>query len=341
LNSRTVDYNAALRIASMRLTGALPSMADINSVANAPSDDAKKVAYTALITQYMATPAFTQQIMGYWRDTMKQGGTAILDTAPAFAAQLTLADGDYRQLFTAASGNCPTYDGMTTFTAGECANGGPKAGVLTDPGVMTQFYSNFAFRRTRWVQETFVCTAFPAEISATPTPVGAGGAPYTGVQPFASIAGLDNGGRIDFHDTSATICANCHSSINHIAPLFANYDVNGMYQTAIAVTTPLDGAPLAKLSDYLPAGEGFAWRFGTPVTDIPTLGAAMALDPQVAACGVARVWNWALGKTDIVDTLQQVPNATIQNQIDAFMSSGYKIKSLIFAVYTSDDFVKF
>src|SRR5450755_4853349 len=112
LNSRVVDYNAALRIASMRLTGALPSMADINSVANAATDDAKKTTYVALINQYIATPAFTQQIMGYWRDTFKEGGTAILDTAPAFAAQLTLADGDYRQLFTASSGNCPTYDGM-------------------------------------------------------------------------------------------------------------------------------------------------------------------------------------------------------------------------------------
>ena len=340
LASRVVDYNAALRIAAMRLTGALPSMADINSVANAPTDAAKKTAYEALIDTYLATPAFTKQIMGYWRDTMKQGDSAILDTAPAFAAQLTLADGDYRQLFTAASGNCPTYDGNTTFTPAECANGGPKAGVLTNPGVMTQFYSNFAFRRTRWVQETFVCTAFPAEVSATPTDVHAA-APYTGTFPFASIAGTDNGGRIDFHDVSATICANCHANINHIAPLFANYDVNGMYQTAIAVTTPLDGAPLAKLSDYLPTGEGLAWRFGTPVTDLPSLGVAMAADPQVAACGVARVWNWALGKTDIVDTLQQVPSATIQTQIDAFTASGYKIKTLIRAVYTADDFVKF
>ena len=340
LDSRVVDYNAALRIASMRLTGSLPSMADINSVANAPSDDAKKTAYTTLVNQYIASPAFTTQIMGYWRDTFKQGDSAILDTAPAFAAQLTLADGDYRQLFTASSGNCPTFDG-TTFTAGECANGGPKAGVLTNPGVMTQFYSNFAFRRTRWVQETFVCTAFPAEVSATPTTLPGAAAPYTGVWPFASIAGADNGGRVDFHDTSATICANCHTTINHIAPLFANYDINGMYQTAIAVTTPLDGAPLAKLSDYLPAGETTAWRYQVPAADLPALGAAMAADPQVAACGVARVWNWALGKTDIVDTLEQVPNATIQSQIDAFTASGYKLKTLIAAVYTSDDFVKF
>jgi hypothetical protein len=206
--------------------------------------------------------------------------------------------------------------------------------------VMAQFNSNFAFRRTRWVQETFVCTAFPAETAAAPVDVG-GGAPYTGVWPFASIAGKDNGGRVDFHDVQATICANCHTTINHIAPLFANYDANGMYQTTISVTTPLDGAPLAKLSDYLPAGETTAWRYQVPAADIPALGAAMKNDPQVEACGVARMWNWALGKTDIVDTLQQVPSATITDQIAAFHASGWTLKDLVLAVYTSDDFVKF
>ena len=339
LNSRVTDYNAALRIASLRLTGALPSMADINAVATAPDDAAKKTAYVNLVTQYINGPAFATQIFSFWKDTFKQGDSAMLDTAPAFAAKLTVENGNYMDLFTATSGNCPTFDG-TTFTAADCANGGPVAGVLTNPGVMAQFNSNFAFRRIRWVQETFVCTAFPAEVSATPTDVGAA-APYTGVWPFASIAGADNGGRVDFHDVSATICANCHSSINHIAPLFAYYDANGVYQQNIAVQTPLDGAPLAKMSDYLPAGETTAWRYGQPAADIPALGQAMAADPQVAACGVARIWNWALGKTDIVDTLQQVPTATIQDQITAFQASGYHLKDLVLAVYTSDDFVKF
>jgi hypothetical protein len=53
------------------------------------------------------------------------------------------------------------------------------------------------------------------------------------------------------------------------------------------------------------------------------------------------MWNWALGKTDIVDTLQEVPIATIQAQVDAFKASGFKMKDMIFAVFTSDDFVKF
>jgi hypothetical protein len=253
---------------------------------------------------------------------------------------LSVNNGDYTDLFKATSGNCPTFDGTSVFTPGECGNGGPVAGVLTNPGVQAQYNSNFAFRRTRWVQETFVCTKFPAEVAAAPTDVGAA-APYTGVWPFSSIAGTDNGGRINFHDTQAVICANCHSTINHIAPLFAYYDALGVYQTTIQVLTPLTGGPKAVMADYLPTGEGTAWRMGKAAADIPALGAAMAQDDDVAACGVARMWNWALGKTDIVDTLQEVPAATIQTQIANFKSNGFKLNDLIFSVYTSDDFVKF
>src|SRR3569833_4157925 len=45
LNNRPVDYNAALRIASLRLAGQHPTMADINAVASAADDAAKKPVY--------------------------------------------------------------------------------------------------------------------------------------------------------------------------------------------------------------------------------------------------------------------------------------------------------
>jgi hypothetical protein len=146
---------------------------------------------------------------------------------------------------------------------------------------------------------------------------------------------------VNFQDVSAVICANCHQSLNHIAPLFANYDMMGAYQNTISVPTPLDNAPMAQLTDYLPAGETTAWRYGVSTPDLPSLGAAMAADASVQKCGVARVWNWALGKTDIVDTLQEVPKETIQEHLDKFIASGFKLKDLIYTVYTSEDFVKF
>lgn len=341
LNDRELDYNAALRIAALRLTGALPTLAEINQIATAGDDTAKKAAYETLLQDYMNRPDFARQMFYFWRDTFKMGETAMLDTAPAFAARLAVQNGSYMDMFTATSDGCPTFDeGTATFTSAECTNNGPKAGLLTNPGINAHYFGNLAFRRSRFVQETFVCTKFPAEIGPT-VDVG-GAAPYTGVWPFQSIASPTNGnGRINFQDTSAVICANCHGTLNHLTPLFAYYDENGQYQTAISVPTPLDGAPLARMSDYLPEGETTAWRYGVPAADLPALGQAMAADPAIAECAVARTWNWAMGKTDIVDTLQEVPKATIQGQIDAFNASGHKMKDLIYAVFTSEDFVRF
>ena len=342
LGQRVVDYNAALRIAALRLTGRIPTMAETMQVANAGDDTAKKAAYEALLLDYMNRPDFGRQMFLYFRDTFKMGETAMLDTAPAFAARLAVNNGSYMDLFTAGADGCPTFDlAAGTFTSAECTNMGPKAGILTNPGVQAHYFGNFAFRRARFIQETFVCTKFPAEVVVgAGTDVG-GAAPYTGVWPWESIAGKDNGGRVDFHDTSAVICANCHSTLNHQAPLFAYYDQNGLYQAAIAVPTPLDNSPMARMSDYLPEGETTAWRLGVPAADLPAFGAAMAADPDVAECGVARMWNWALGKTDIVDTLQEVPIETIRTQVDAFAANNYKLKDLIYSVFTSDDFVKF
>jgi hypothetical protein len=341
LATREYDYSAALRIAALRLTGDLPTMTEINAVGTPTDLAAKKTAYEALVTDYMSRPTFARQMFYFWRDTFKLGETAEFDTAPALAAQLAATDGSYMGLLTQNANNCPTFDeGTGVFTPAECTGNAPKVGVLSNPGVMKQFYGNFAFRRVKWVQETFDCAKFPIELGGAPVEIGAA-SPFTGDWPFQSIAGTANGGRVNFLDVSAVICANCHTSINHIAPLFANFDKDGAYQPQIAVTTPLDGAPLAELADYLPAGETTAWRFGQPVADLPALGVAMAADPDVAKCGVARVWNWALGKTDIVDTLQEVPIETIQTQVDTFTGNGFKLKSLIFAVYTSDDFTKF
>ena len=213
--------------------------------------------------------------------------------------------------------------------------------MLTNPGVMRSSSRTSPSAAPAGSRRS--STARRSRPRSRPTPTDVGGAsPYTGVWPFTSIASPTNGGgRVNFQDVSAVICANCHTTINHIAPLFANYDMNGMYQTTISVPTPLDGAPLAKLSDYLPAGETTAWRSSVPAADIPALRRRDGRRPAVAACGVARIWNWALGKTDIVDTLQNVPTDTIQTQLDAFTAGGFKMKDLIFAVYTSDDFVKF
>ena len=341
LSTRVVDYNAALRTAALRLTGDIPTMIEMNKIKAAGNAEAQKAAYETQIKEYMTRPAFGRQMMYFWRDTFKMGETAEMDTAPAFAASLSVSNGSYQQLFTAATGACPTFnEGAGTFTPADCAGAGPKAGVLTNQGVMKQFYSNFAFRRTKWVQETFDCVKFPIDLTGAPTDVG-GATPYTGDYAHDSISGTANGGRVNFREAVAVQCAHCHKNLNHIAPLFANYDLNGAYQTQIAVKTPLTGEPLATRLDFLPADQGTSWRPGVETPDLTSFGAAMAADADVAKCGVARMWNWAMGKGDIVDLLVEVPAETIQAQVDAFTQNGYKMKDLIYSVFTADDFVKF
>jgi hypothetical protein len=67
----------------------------------------------------------------------------------------------------------------------------------------------------------------------------------------------------------------------------------------------------------------------------------MAADPEVARCTVARVWNWALGKGDIVLTLTVVPDVVIDDIVADYISGGHRMKQLVFDVYTSEDFVRF
>jgi hypothetical protein len=346
LNDRDLDYGAALRSASLKLTGKLPTLAQITTLALAVD---ARATYESMVQGFLDSPDFARQMFYWWQDTLKLGGTPELDSAAAFAAQLAAENRSYLELFTATAGQCGSFDETSaTFTAGNCNNGvATHAGLLTHPGVNRQFYSNFAFRRVKWVQETFVCTKFPAEsgpgLEIVP------GRSYRGLFPFETMATnqAGGGGRVDFRDVSSVVCANCHSTLNHVAPLFAHFDDSGMYQSTMAVRTPLEGAPLAEPTDYLTLADGqditelTAWRYLEPAASLPALGQAMAADPDVAACAIARLWNWALGKGDIVDTMREVPPEVIAQQLDDFIADGYQLKDAIFNVFTSDDFVRF
>jgi hypothetical protein len=252
---------------------------------------------------------------------------------------VVVQDRPYTDLFTANTGTCATYMNGT-FTPANCANGGPVAGVLSDPGLLSQYFANMAFRRVRFIQETFVCSKFPTEFGQNPQQMGAG--TYTSPWAFNSITG-GNAARINFQDTSSVICANCHTTMNHIAPAFAFHNANGMYvANTIQVTTPSQGNPRTTMEDWLPQGQqALAWRMGQPITDLPSLGQAMAKDPDVARCAVNRVWNWAMSRGDIVNELATVPNIVTDPIVTDFTQNGFKLKRAIRNVFTSDDFVKF
>jgi len=343
LDQRQINYGEALRTASLKLVGELPTLADIKGLDGAQD---KKAYYEGKIDALLGDPRFSAKMVQWWRDTFKTGGPAAgqkpsFDTAATFAAMVVVQDRPYTDLFTANTGTCPTY-ANGAFTAASCNNGAPTAGVLTDPGLMAQYAANMAFRRVRFIQETFVCSKFPTEFSQSPQQMGAG--TYTSPWAFTSVTGGNAQTiRINFQDTSSVICANCHTTLNHVSPLFGYFDDNGKYTAnTFQVKTPSTGNPTSKLDDWLPQGQqSFAWRFNVPVTDIPSLGQAIAKDPDVATCAVNRVWNWAMSRGDIVNDLATVPPVVTDPIVQDFKTNGFKLKRVIRNVFTSDDFVKF
>jgi hypothetical protein len=334
LDDRVVDYNEALRTASLKLVDVSPTLSQIRRVQNAGD---KKAEYEALVDEMLADPRFSRRMIRLWRDIFRQGGEGF-DTAPVFAARLVVEGKPFTDMFTATENTCPSYDGETeTFVDGNCDNGVPQhAGVLTNPGAMAQFYGNMAFRRVRWVQEVFACAKFPAEHSGDPQAMGNG--QYTSPWPFLSIASEP----IDFQDTSAVVCANCHTTMNHLAPLFGNFDANGTWQTTIQVMTPTAPEPTTTdLAHWLQPGEETSWRMGVPVADLPALGKVLADDPAVIQCVTARFWNFVMSKEDIVDGLATVPTEVIEPHLQVLVSSNYNLKATLRSMMTGEDFVSF
>jgi len=340
IDQRQTNYGEALRTAALKLVGDLPTLADIQSVTDANS-------YGAKIDAYLADPRFAVRQIQWWRDTFKTGqagmptgnGLPSYDTAATFAAEVVTNDRPFTDILTASTNTCPTFSNGT-FADASCTNGAPTAGVLTDPGLMSQYYANMSFRRIRFIQETFVCSKFPAEFSATPQIMGSGA--YTSPWPFTSITGGSTA-KINFQDTSAVICANCHTTENHMAPLFGHFDANGQYNaTKFEVQVPSTGNPTATLADWLPAGEQFYWRFGgTPVADIPSLAKQIAADPNVTQCIVTREWNYAMSRGDVVNDSAPVPTVVTDPYVQDFTQNGQTIKRLLRNIFTSDDFTKF
>ena len=329
----------------------------------------------------------------FWRNQMRMGGSITnqladsvastangrkvdLETAPTLLGRLAATGADMRLAFTQPTNNCPTFNQSTgTFANGNCFTAataagsntgtvmgnnvaeGQQAGILTNPGFMAQYYSNFGFRRQRIIQEVFACTRLPAEIAATPQIIDS--AVYSSPWPFKSITNnaavpsyptprrveggttINSQEYIDFN--LAQGCVNCHTTLNHRAPLFMAFDATGFMDATgrSMVHSAVTGSPYTMMQDYLPTGETTAWRFNQPATTIQQFGAAMAADPQIAKCMMIRLWNDAYSRDDVVNDLALVPDSVIAPLTKYFVDNNYNMKMAIVKLYTDANFVRF
>src|SRR5690349_11117931 len=71
LLARQVDYNEALRTASLKLLRRTPTLQQIRNVERA---DDQREAYEAELDLMLADPQFNVRMLKFWRDTMRMGG---------------------------------------------------------------------------------------------------------------------------------------------------------------------------------------------------------------------------------------------------------------------------
>lgn len=394
LNERELDYSEALRTASILLVGDSPTLSEIYELADLPPDQ-QKAKYEELVDKKLADPRFAATLVEFFKYTFKMGGASTTmgeptrDTAPAFAAKVVYEEKDWRNILTQSSNTCPTFNpASNTFVDGNCNNlpvGMSHSGILTDPGVQSLYYGNLSFRRNRFFHETFLCRSGNEQSGGEPTDQPPTDAPCAGEQPIpgysnkwsvSEIAGTCNGGRVDFHAyNSSNVCANCHATWNHRAPLFSQFDSKGMYQMLTpageySVFVPVNGSPKAKLSDWLciastcpnSGNNGTAWKktmrvngveMPAPASTINELGQMMSQDDEVTECAVKRMWNYAMGRSDITEIGgrswvslpdRKDPNSelvTMTKLVSQFKSNGYNLKKVFRTVLLSDDFTRF
>jgi hypothetical protein len=394
LDERELDYSEALRTASLLIVGDTPTLAEIYSLGDLPPDQ-QKAQYEILIDKYLSDPRFADSLVEYFKYTFKMGGASTIngepnrDTAPVFAAKTVYEGKDWRNILIQQSNTCPTFNATThTFAEGSCNNlplGMSHSGILTNPGVHSLYYGNLSFRRNRFFHETFLCRSANEQSGGEPTENPPVDAPCSGKDPIpgyqnkwsvSEIAGACNGGRVDFHAyNNSNVCANCHATWNHRAPLFGQFDSNGVYQMLngfgeYSVFVPVNGSPRAKLSDWIcisptcPNGGNntTAWKktmkvdgaeVPAPANNLSELGQQMAKDDEVIECSVKRIWNYAMGRADITEIGGRSwvnlpdradPNSellTMSKLVKQFKNNNYNLKQVFRSILLSDDFTRF
>jgi hypothetical protein len=232
------------------------------------------------------------------------------------------------------------------------------------------------------IQELFACTRYPAELAGTPQQIG----PYLYSSPWPvdSVSGnvpgqqpvfmpvrprrvrinspaANNSEYVDFR----TDCRNCHTTLNHRAPMFGVFDQVGYRDpnNLLMVTSTATGSPFAQIQEYLYqcnptaadadqnplCAQALAWKFGgqrfnfgsSATPDFQGFGKEMAKDPQVAKCFMIRAWNYAYSRDDVVQELALVPDNVISEMATYFTQNNYNMKSALMKMYTSPNFIRF
>jgi hypothetical protein len=203
----------------------------------------------------------------------------------------------------------PTGLTSTTFKTTSLPADGPRIGILSKAGLLSEFanqQSGSPTLRGKFIRESLMCLTVP------PPPPGVNTAAVD--QP--TTVPMTKRQRLEAHRAAAA-CAGCHALMDPLGLPLESYDAIGKYRTTD------NGLPVDPTSTF----------DGQPVADSRGLGVAASQSVTVAQCLVQKYYAYAMGYP-----LRDVDGSVLNALATAFNASGFKLRDLILAVVTNDAF---
>ena len=344
----TVDYEHALRAASIKLTGNLPSLAEIKQVRDT-SD--QKGEYEKLVDTYMKRPTFAAQIVDFFRDSFNNGGQRQINgqninmdlarrRTPRAGGEISRSPTWSRR----APNTCQTLDtgrgdvhvdGLPERERGRRAHRRRRAGaVLLEHGLPSRALGAGDLR--------LPASSRPRPPARHAAADGRRRTPRRG-RSSQSPAGRRRARASTSRTTRRSSAPTATATMNHQSRRCSrNFDDAGAPmarrpQVPVPIREPDRGARRLAAG----VGEDRLVAHGSPAADIPALGAAIAADPEFARCMATRVWNWALSRPDVVDDDASITPDWRRTLATELTASNWNLKPHDPSVFTSDAFVRF
>ena len=269
----------------------------LDRVATQAKDAGLFADYTSALQAGMA-----RDMRGTWEAVVFDDKTSVLDL---FTTTKVVVNADLARLY----GIDATGLTSTTFQTRSLPADGPRAGILSKAGFLSQFANQkegSPTLRGKFMRESLMCQRIP------PPP----GNVNVSLPDPPSDMPMTKRQRLEVHRTDDT-CAGCHKFMDPLGLPLESFDAIGKYRTTD------HGLPID------PSGE----FDGKMVADARGLGAAAAASTTVANCLVRRFYTYAVGHEE-----RYVDGSVLNTLAASFQASGYKLRELILEVVTNEAF---
>lgn len=199
----------------------------------------------------------------------------------------------------------------TTYDTLELPADGPRAGILSKSGFLSQFANQIEGSPTlrgKFIREALMCQSVPL--------------PPEGVALELPEANPDQPttkrDRLAMHSTEP-VCANCHLMMDPLGLPLEQFNAIGEFRTT-------------ELGLTIDSSGEFD---GVPVENAAELGQVLSQSDSVAECLVEKYFSYALGRPELNTDL-----GTIYQLAETFSDSGHRMRELILSLVASDAFSK-